>query len=275
MSSWAEFFASHGFIAMRIGPNDEINDSHEMRGDSLIDGIESIRQENNRISSPLYGMIDEHSFSVSGYSMGGGASHNAAMIDSSIKALISLNPTVIFEDCELCPALNYEGENYCICLVPQFVNHSTPSLIFTGETEINELPSYEGMLGQNIYINMPETTDKVMFEGAGSGHGFSAYPYGEIQEYALNWLKYQVLNDESSCNLLLEVPLSASQYLTKLTCSTLLPGDINEDFFINVQDILLAISFILNNEYNNISDINLDGFVDVLDILLIVNIILN
>ena len=24
MSSWAEFYASHGFIAMRIGPNDEI-----------------------------------------------------------------------------------------------------------------------------------------------------------------------------------------------------------------------------------------------------------
>ena len=27
MSTWAEFFASHGFISMRIGPNDEMNDS--------------------------------------------------------------------------------------------------------------------------------------------------------------------------------------------------------------------------------------------------------
>ena len=42
MSSWAEFYASHGFIAMRIGPNDEINDSHFMRGLGLIDAIESI-----------------------------------------------------------------------------------------------------------------------------------------------------------------------------------------------------------------------------------------
>ena len=49
MTSWAEFYASHGFIAMRIGPNDEINDSHYMRGLGLIDAIESIKQENSRI----------------------------------------------------------------------------------------------------------------------------------------------------------------------------------------------------------------------------------
>ena len=41
--------------------------------------------------------MDEDNFIVSGYSMGGGAS-NAALMDGSIKALISLNPTVIFED---------------------------------------------------------------------------------------------------------------------------------------------------------------------------------
>ena len=84
MSSWAEFYASHGFIAMIIGPNDEINDSHYQRGQGLIDGIESIRQENSRAGSPLYGLIDMDSFSVSGYSMGGGASHDAAMMLSLI-----------------------------------------------------------------------------------------------------------------------------------------------------------------------------------------------
>ena len=45
MSSLAEFYASHGFIAMRIGPNDAINDSHQERGEGLLDGIESIKQE--------------------------------------------------------------------------------------------------------------------------------------------------------------------------------------------------------------------------------------
>ena len=101
MSSWATFFASHGFIAMIIGPNDEINDSHEMRAEGLLDGIETIIQENSRDGSPLINMIDINSFSVGGYSMGDGATQNAAMMDGSLKAVVYLNNTVLFDDCNL------------------------------------------------------------------------------------------------------------------------------------------------------------------------------
>ena len=275
MSDWVEFFASHGFIAMRIGPNDEINDSHQQRGEGLIDAIESIRQENSRVGSPLYGLIDMDSFSVSGYSMGGGASHNAAMIDGSLKALISLNPTVLMEDCDLCPGEEYDGVIYCICLVPELVDHSVPSLIFAGEVEVNELTAYEGMLGQDIYDNMPESTDKIMFEGANSGHGFAAYPYGEVQDYALNWLKYQVLDDTAACESLLEFPSLASQYLTNIECSASIDGDINGDSLVNVQDIILTVNLILDNQYSNSADLNSDGLVNVLDIVQILNIILD
>jgi len=275
MSTWAELFASHGFIAMRIGPNDEMNDSHQERGEGLLDGIETIRQENVRTASPLFGLIDENSFSVSGYSMGGGATHNAAMMDASLETVISLNPTVIFEDCELCPAENIGEETYCICLVPEFVNHAIPTLIFAGEVEVNELPDYDGMLGQDIYANMPETTDKVLFEGAGYGHGFAAYPYGEVQEYTLNWLKYQVLDDISSCAELLEHPISASQYLTNIDCFYSELGDINGDTVVNIQDIILAINLVLGSEYNPLADLNSDDVIDVLDVVQMINMILN
>ena len=275
ISNWAEFYASHGFIAMRVGPNDEINDSHQQRGEGLLDGIESIKQENNRINSPLYGMIDENNFSVSGYSMGGGASHNAAMMDNSLKAVISLNPTVIFEDCNLCPL----EDGYCICLVPEFVDHAIPSLIFAGEVEINELSAYEGMLGQNIYANLPESTDKIIFEGAGSGHGFAYSPNGEVQEYALNWLKYQVLDDIAACDPLLDFPSSASQYLTNISCQQSVNGDINGDVngdaVINIQDIILTVNLVLSNNYDSAADLNEDTIVNVLDIVAIVNMILN
>ena len=274
MSSWAEFYASHGFIAMRIGPNDAINDSHYMRGLGLIDAIESIKQENTRSESPLYGLIDENSFSVSGYSMGGGASHDAAMMDGTLKAVISLNPTVIFEDCDLCPGNDYDGVTYCICLVPEFVDHAIPSLIFAGEVEVNELTAYEGMLGQDIYANMPITTDKIMFEGANSGHGFAAYPSGEVSEYALHWLKYQVLGDMSSCEALLNYPTSASQYLTNIECTNSMVGDVNGDNLINVQDVILTINLILVSDYDQSADINADNIVDVLDIVQIINLIL-
>ena len=275
MSSWGEFFASHGFVAMTIGPNDEINDSHEMRAEGLLDGMETIRQENSRNSSPVYGMLDIDSFSVCGYSMGGGACQNAAMMDSSIEAVISLNPTVIFEDCELCPSENIDGQTYCICLVPEFVNHSIPSLIFAGETEVNELPSYDGMLGQDIYSNMPEGTDKIMFEGANQGHGFAAYPYGEVQEYSLNWLKYQVLGDTNACEALLEAPSSASQYLINIECTASVVGDINGDTLVNVQDVVLIVNLVLSAGYDSSADLNSDNIVNVLDIVQVVNIILD
>ena len=159
MSSWAIFFASHGFISMTVGPNDEINDSHYQRGQGLLDGILTIIEENTRTNSPIFGLVDENSFSLSGYSMGGGASHDAALIAQEngidyIDSILSFNPTVLFEDCDLCPADTYEGEVYCICLVPELVNHSVPSLIFAGEVEVNELSAYAGMLGQDIYDNM-------------------------------------------------------------------------------------------------------------------------
>jgi len=275
MSSWAEFFVSHGFIAMTIGPNDEINDDHNLRAEGLLDAIETIVQENSRSNSPIFNMIDINSFSVGGYSMGGGACQNAAMMDSSLKAVISLNPTVVFEDCDLCPGEDFDGVTYCICLVPEFVNHTVPSLIFAGEIEVNELPDYDGMLGQDIYANMPETTDKIMFEGAGGGHGFAAYPYGEIQEYALNWLKYNVLDDDSVCEALLEYPSAASQYLTNIDCTDSVVGDINEDSTVNVQDVILAVNLILSSGYNESADLNSDSTIDVLDIVQLVNIILN
>jgi len=270
MSSWGEFFASYGFVAITIGPNDEINDSHQQRAEGLLDGIESIRQEQSRINSPLYNNLDIESFSVSGYSMGGGAAQVAATMDNSIQTAIALNPTVIFEDCETCASYDY-----CICLDPSFLEHPVPVLIFAGENELDELPSYDGLLGQDHYINTPETTDKILFEGAGSGHGFAAYPHGEIAEYILFWLNYQILNDNSYCEELLEIPETASQYLTNINCSENPIGDVNGDSLVNVTDIIMTVNFILNGEYNNLSDLNNDQSNDVLDILLIINIILN
>jgi hypothetical protein len=214
-------------------------------------------------------------FSVSGYSMGGGASHNAAMIDGSLKAVISLNPTVLFEDCDLCPSQDYDGEIYCICLVPELINHSVSSLIFAGEVELDELSAYEGLLGQDIYDNMLQNVDKIMFEGAGSGHGFAYSPNGEVAQYALNWLKYQVLDDTSVCEQLLEVPSNASEYLTNINCEESLLGDVNDDSILNIQDIILIVNLVLSNQFNSAADLNEDGQNNIQDIILLLAIILN
>ena len=54
-----------------------------------------------------------------------------------------------------------------------------------------------------------------------------------------------------------------------------LEGDINEDSFINIQDIILTINLVLNNQYNILADLNSDETIDVLDIVQLVNIILS
>ena len=57
-------------------------------------------------------------------------------------------------------------------------------------------------------------------------------------------------------------------------------GDINQDFIVNILDIVLLISFILSSEIPSdnqflSSDINADGIINILDVVSIINIILN
>ena len=150
-----------------------------------------------------------------------------------------------------------------------------PSLIFAGEVEINELEAYAGLLGQDVYANLPSETQKIMFEGAGGGHGSAAYPSGEVSEYILAFMNYYVMEDDSACEELLEIPSSASEYLTNIVCQESVSGDINADTLVNVQDVVLIVNLVLTAQYNASADLNLDGIINVLDIVQIVNIILN
>ena len=53
-----------------------------------------------------------------------------------------------------------------------------------------------------------------------------------------------------------------------------IPGDVNLDTVINVQDIILLVNMILNTEFDASGDVNSDGIVNVLDVVQVVNIIL-
>ena len=56
---------------------------------------------------------------------------------------------------------------------------------------------------------------------------------------------------------------------------TIVTGDINGDFTINIQDVILSINIIIEElEYNPNADMNSDEVINVLDIVQIVNIIL-
>ena len=57
--------------------------------------------------------------------------------------------------------------------------------------------------------------------------------------------------------------------------SFMISGDLNSDNLINVLDVILIVSLILNQNFENLADLNSDNIVDILDIILIINIILN
>ena len=56
--------------------------------------------------------------------------------------------------------------------------------------------------------------------------------------------------------------------------TTGIPGDVNNDGIIDVLDVVLTVSIVLDDDYNSFADVNNDGSINVLDIVQIVNLIL-
>ena len=275
LESWAQFYASHGFIAMTIGNFDrsatDFGSSWDYadRAIGLLDAIETIKEEHTRTSSPLIGIIDTNNFAVSGYSTSGGGAHTAVTMDSTLKTAVLLNPAVAFLDSLNCPA-----ETMFYCLIEEHLDHNVPVLIFAGENEFNEMVSeddsaYVNMWALPQYEYVPETTEKLYFESSGEGHGSSVYPSGDVALFALYWLNYYLLEDDSFCNILIEAPESTSQFMTTLSCDFSISYDVNNDGLINGSDLTSLMIYILyENGSLNPLDLNFDQSFDILDILL-------
>ena len=271
LHQWASYYASYGFIAMTIGINDYFNDDMSDLANSLLDAIEVLKLENNRLESPIFNKVDIDNFATSGWSIGGGAAQYAATIDSSLKAVIALNPGLAIQDYENCDNPSYDY----YCLVPEHLDHSSPVLIISSAGDTENPTDLDAAVHYNY---TPESTTKMLFELEGGNHGTGLSPNsgsGELGEKAIDWLNYHLLDDLDYCDTLLNVPSSASQFYTNLQCQGLLNGDINGDYIINVQDVVLTVNLVMIGEYNSTADLNSDDTIDVLDIVQIINIILN
>ena len=204
---WAEYLAERGMVSMTIGTN-TLNDLPAVRADALIDAMETIRQENERVSSPLYHKIDTNRIAVGGWSMGGGGAQLAAKIDSRIKAVLSITPW-------LWPNTLSELD----------LNHNTPVLIISGEVD----PIAPNNQHSNVHYNYtPNSTPKLLFEVSEADHNIPLDPSignGDLGNVAYAWLQLFLYGDMCYCELLetdlLDQNLTASNYLTNLNCATL------------------------------------------------------
>tara|TARA_R110000787_G_scaffold81036_2_gene175939 strand:- start:94852 stop:95973 length:1122 start_codon:yes stop_codon:yes gene_type:complete len=179
VEEWGPFYASHGIATIIIGTN-SVFDFPEARAIALLDALETIKQENARVSSPLEGALNLDQLAVSGWSMGGGGAQRAAVLDNTIAGVVAL-----------CPWLPNPN-----------LNHQSPVLIFSGEDDTVAPPSQHADIHYNI---TPDTTDKLLFEIANGNHSVANTPNGgngSVGKIALSWLKLYVEENDCYCPLL-------------------------------------------------------------------------
>jgi dienelactone hydrolase len=256
IENWGYYLASYGFVTFLVNVN-SIWEPPSYRAAALLDGIVTMKLEDERLNSPLFGSLNIADFTVGGYSMGGGGAQLAAQQDSSIKAVIALSPWLESPDASL--------------------NNSTSILFISGEFDTVAPNDYHTNV---FYNNTPETTDKLLYEISGGDHYTVVSPYSD-QEMGLKtvfWLEKYILNDLSNCDSLIIQPSTASDFSTNIECPSNIVGDITQDGSINFLDLVLLISWIINGNIPSdleifLADMTNDGVLDIFDILILTDII--
>ena len=80
IQDWGSFLASYGYATFLVNVNSFFEPPFS-RAEALLDGIVTIKVENERLGSPLFGGLNVENFTVGGYSMGGGGAQIAAQQD--------------------------------------------------------------------------------------------------------------------------------------------------------------------------------------------------
>lgn len=87
-ASVARRVASHGFVVFAIDTNSRL-DQPGSRGEQILEAVDYLKED---ASSAVASRLDENRIAVSGHSMGGGGTLEAANQDSSLKAAVALQP---------------------------------------------------------------------------------------------------------------------------------------------------------------------------------------
>ena len=197
--NWGPFLASHGIVTMFVNANIWWA-SNETRAAALLDGLVTFQEENQRPGSPLYGNLNLNQLAVAGHSRGGGAALLAAAAEPSVNAVLALAPWL--ED--------------------QFINATSldqdvPVLFLSGQLDESAPNDVHTNL---FYAYTPETTDKLLYEISGGDHFIVKDPSNNsaMAMKALYWLEKYLTNDPTHCDLLIEEPTTASQFLTNVEC---------------------------------------------------------
>ena len=136
----------------------------------------------------------------------------------------------------------------------------------------SQLPSQKSIIywrvsGEDEFViaaNFDDNDQYLNIEFPHSGEWYNVLEGGSINIES-NWC--------GNCMIPAKTAYLYTSYLGEEEC---LGGDITEDGFVNVLDVVTLVNIILNNDdYILAGDMNQDGALDVLDIVTLVNIILS
>lgn len=233
IQNWGPFLSSNGIVTMTIGTN-SLTDSHVDRRDALLDAIISLKEENQRLNSPLYNRIDTTRIALGGFSKGGGGAQLAAVSNSDLKAIFALYPW-----------LDNPTSND--------LNHNVPVIIISGQLDAIAPPSIHADIHYSL---TPQNTDKLKYEILFASHDALSGPNGgngDVGVKVLSWLQTYLIEDSCYCPLLLSPASTSSEYLTNVSCDFI--NTIEEN--INIGANLFKIVDVFGRETKNKENIPL------------------
>ena len=232
IKNWGQFLASHGIVTMTIGTN-ALTDTHIQRRDALLDAITSLKNENQRIGSPLLGRIDTSSIAVGGFSKGGGGAQLVPSRYSSIKAVVSLYPWLD----------NPTSTD---------LDHKVPLIIISGQIDVIAPPTIHADVHYNL---TPNTTNKLKYEVAFASHDVLGGPFGgngDVGVRVFAWLQTFLIGDTCYCPITTQNTITSSSYITNVNCNDITTDlthyDSSSREIIKIRDVLGRQKYIKNNE---------------------------
>ncbi|MEV4467696.1 alpha/beta hydrolase [Micromonospora echinofusca] len=157
--------ASHGFVVIGIETNTRL-DQPDSRGRQLLAALDYLTQR-----SSVRGRIDASRLAVSGHSMGGGGSLEAAVARPSLQAAVPLAPWNLDKS---------------------WSDVRVPTLIIGGESDsIAPVSSHS----EPFYTSIPASSEKAYLELNGASHFFPQTVNTPTARQAVAWLKRFVDDD--------------------------------------------------------------------------------
>ena len=249
------------------------NVGYEFHDNQMVNDVNFLSSLANYLQDE-YNLSEENTFST-GMSNGGDMSYMlACQANDVFKAIAPVAGCMmeeIYNTCESSPVpvIEIHGNNDNVTL-------------WDGDMQNNDgwgaYYSIEDGIELWVETNNCQNNEEVFLPNTNLGDGsyIINHRYFDCTDNAEVWL-YEVVNGGhdwpgSYGNMDINASEEIWNFFSQYTFSL---GDINNDGSIDVLDIISAVNFILNNEYNNSADLNLDNMINVLDIVQLVNIILN